>query len=187
MRLFLSLNLLPDVKERFYTVQKELIERTKFIPRNAIKWEDKSKFHLTLFFLGDVEQEKMENLILDLENFSAQLKFREFLLESSGIGCFPNLKKPRVIFADVKNNDDIVFDFYRQLIVPLEKNSFIPDKKFYLHITFGRVKYTGKLNIENEIQNTNFSINFSADSFYLMQSILVSTGSVYREVKKFAI
>jgi 2'-5' RNA ligase len=187
MRLFLSFNIEPNIKDEFFKVQRELSGKLSHLPQRAIKWEDKSKFHLTIFFLGDVDNPKMSSLISGLESFSAGLNYKEFLFESSSLGCFPNPKNPRVIFADVINPGNDVFEFYDALLIPLKNAGFIPDKKFHLHITFGRVKYRGRFNIENEMKSINFGINFSVNGFYLMQSVIDSHGSVYKEIKKFAI
>ena len=185
--MFLSLNIEPNIKDEFFAVQGKLADSLSHLPDRAVKWEDRLKYHITLFFLGDVEKNKMDSLISKLDAFSKELTLEEIFFKSTHPECFPSSRNPRVIFADVENEDRKSYELYDKLMPVLELEGFKPDKKFHLHITFGRVKFAGKLDIEKQIENVNFNIEFSAKSFNLMQSIMDSRGSVYKVIKSFKI
>jgi len=187
MRLFLSMNPEQKITDEFFEVQKKLISDLKHLPDRSIKWEEKSKFHITLFFLGDVDKPKVDSLLNKLDDLSSVPEYGEMFFNSTGLECFPNANKPRVIFAEINNEDKKAYGLYEKLIPVLDSEGFKPDKKLHLHITLGRVKTFERIEIRTQIEKMNFNICISVKSFSLMQSVLDSRGSVYREIRKFGI
>ncbi|HEY5533599.1 MAG TPA: RNA 2',3'-cyclic phosphodiesterase [Ignavibacteria bacterium] len=187
MRTFISFNLEENTGNQILDVQSQIRKRQKPSSVEFIKWENKSKFHLTVFFLGDIVREKPDSLILDLENFSNNNSFGEIIFESGGIGCFPNFKFPRVIFINLKNDNMKVFEFYDKLSVILQESGFESDKKFHPHLTLARIKNNFRPNLYNINEELKFNLKFSINKFHLMESKLLPTGSVYKEIKSFGL
>jgi 2'-5' RNA ligase len=185
MRTFISFNLENNIKEQIRVIQSKIKKRQKPASMEFIKWEDKSKFHLTVFFLGDTDLEKLGFLINDLEDFSKSNSFGEINFKSEGIGCFPNFQFPRVIFIDLKNTDNKVSDFYDKLKSVLKESGFEFDKKFKPHITLARIKNNFKLDLYNINEIEKFNFSFPINKFHLMESELLPAGSVYKKLKSF--
>jgi 2'-5' RNA ligase len=179
-RAFLSLNLEEPLKIKIAEIQKELQEK---LSEHRIKWENTEKFHLTLRFLGDLDENRLDEIKQGLEKSSHSFKQLEF--HSDGLGFFPNPRRPNVIFVSLKevgNNSEKLVEEIDKVIT---KSGIKPDKKFVAHITLGRFKRENRKGVdaENLVEFEPFDVNF--DSYYLMESVLDYRGSKYYEIKKY--
>jgi RNA 2',3'-cyclic 3'-phosphodiesterase len=187
MRTFISFNLDEDIKNQIIDIQSQIKKKQKPASMEFIKWENKSKFHLTVFFLGEIDRHRLDKLINDLENFSINNSLGNILFESTGINCFPNFKFPRVLFIDLKNEDRKAGEFYNNLSAILSESGFEADKKFHPHLTLARIKNNFKPNLYNINEELKFNFRFSIDKFHLMESKLMPNGSLYKKIKSFTI
>lgn len=180
IRTFLSLNTDSSDINRF----SEILNKTKESLKNyPVKWESSEKLHLTLRFLGDIDEEKIEDIVFTLDRLKTDFETIDFI--TNGIGFFPNAKYPNVVFIALDengNNSEKLVEFIDKIILNF---GIKPEKRFIPHITLGRfrrdkrVKITDYVNIKTE----PFSIQF--DCFYLMKSILTPKGSVYEIINEF--
>ena len=90
MRLFVALNLPPPVREGLWTAAAPL--REAGFP---VKWARGGGIHVTLKFLGDVEDEREPELVAALGRAAAGARALPLVLE--GFGVFPDLHRPRII------------------------------------------------------------------------------------------
>lgn len=95
--------------------------------------------HLTLKFLGDIETEAAHNLGQALSLLARQ--HQAFSLEAQGVGGFPDLKSPRVLWVGLTGEAQRLIDLARavdrmvsELGFPEEKRPFTP------HLTLARLK-----------------------------------------------
>ena len=186
MRCFISLNINEDVKEEIQNIQNELKKYLGESKRHLIRWEKKEKFHITLFFLGDVAPNMVNDLIRELEF----IKFKpnsNIFFHADSINAFPRLRYPRVLFVDMYNKDKKALILYNKIYQVLKLFKFEPDKKFHPHITLGRVKKDQKMNLTDLEDEIKFKIDLSINSFYLMESKLDYRGSVYKVTKRFTL
>lgn len=188
MRIFLSLN--PDelTKQQIFMIQENLKSsifkiNKKFL--NSIKWEDENKFHLTLFFLGEVDEVKLNMISSALDNLQNNLSLSEIYFTANGINAFPKLRFPRVLYIDLKNEDKKAFELYEKINHVLRDLNFVSDKEFHPHITIGRVRRDHKINLSELKDQINTSLNFSVKNFYLMESKLTGRGSEYSVIKQY--
>ncbi|MDQ3194729.1 MAG: RNA 2',3'-cyclic phosphodiesterase [Bacteroidota bacterium] len=188
MRTFISLNIDGATKEKVSDIQTSVIQNISLANEkllDSIKWESKDKFHITLFFIGDVNKEKLKAIDNALSEIGSQLNFEELRFRTAGINAFPNLRYPRVIILDLINEDKNVFKLSERINRELEKIGFSKGKQFHPHITLGRVKREKKLNL-TELKNIRIpDINFLEESLFLMESKLNSKDSEYSVVKKY--
>ena len=187
MRTFISFNLDDNIKNQITDIQSQIKKKQKPASFEFIKWENKSKFHLTVFFLGEIVKEKLDSLLADLETFSSNHSFGEIIFKSSGIGCFPNFKFPRVMIIDLKNEDMKAFEFYNKLSEVLKEAGFEFDKKFHPHLTLARIKNNFNPEFYNINEEIKFDFRFSINKFHLMESKLLPSGSVYKILKSFSL
>ena len=186
MRSFISLNINEDVKEKIQNIQNEVKEYLGEEKKHLIRWEKKEKFHMTLFFLGDVAADMVNDLIKELEFIKFQPN-NEIFFHANSINAFPRLRYPRILFVDMYNKDKKALILYNKIYQVLKLFKFEPDKKFHPHITLGRVKRDQKMNLTDLEDEIKFKIDFSINSFYLMESKLDYRGSVYKVTKRFTL
>ncbi len=152
-RLFVAIELPDSIKDKLTTVEKELKAE---LNGNFV---DREKLHITFLFLGDTTI-STENIISSIKSIS----IRELRIEISGLGVFPSLKRPRVIFANV------VTDLREQYNSLCNSLGLKPEGSFSPHITLCRLQ--GKSdNIKSIIDNyANINLTFSQEKLALFNS-----------------
>lgn len=111
----------------------------KELSGEAIKWTDLSNIHITLAFLGDTPEEKLEVLNGMLKQ-KCENKGR-FEITLKGLGLFKSISEPKVFWAGIYQSDHLntlQSDITAGLIVhgfPTEDRPFSP------HLTIGRIKH----------------------------------------------
>ena len=178
MRLFVALNLPSEIQKEIQHWQNRW---QKFFPAPAVRWVKVANIHLTLCFLGEIDEHTEKDIAKNLAGINCPGKIS---LRISGVGFFPEVKKPRVFYLQIENpenNLSILAENVRQIsqqIITLPD-----DKPFRPHLTVARIKTRlpdppepEKLN--EEITKTNLSA-WVANEFYLMASNLTPTGPIY--------
>lgn len=95
--------------------------------------------HLTLKFLGNVEEKQIEEIKIILKEIALQTPLINIKL--NGAGVFPNQKLPRVLWVDVIENDGILDNLQKRMDAELSKIGFEKDKRgFKPHLTLGRIR-----------------------------------------------
>jgi RNA 2',3'-cyclic 3'-phosphodiesterase len=150
-----------------------------------VKWESQDKFHMTLVFLGNVEQSKLE-LLSDALTKSVQ-QFPSCTLTYESIGAFPNILNPRVVWIGTKPNQGVL-DL--QSVVEQLCGGFgftKDDRVFHPHITLGRVKENRNFDrLTEAIKTITFEpIETICPEILLMKSELHPGGSIYTILKSF--
>jgi len=150
-----------------------------------VKWESQDKFHITLVFLGNVEQPKLESLSIALNKSFQQ--FPSFTIEYESIGAFPNLRSPRVIWLGTKTNQTVLDLQATAGRICAEFGFPKEDRAFHPHITLGRVKGTRNLvHLTEAIKTITFEpIKTFCSDILLMKSELHPSGSIYTILKSF--
>lgn len=174
MRVFVAIDLPEEVKNELYRIQK-LIN-----PSLAkIKWVPKKNLHLTLKFLGEVDD------IDDIHQKMSKIKFEPFEVNLKNFGAFPSWENINVFWVDMEPHKEII---NLQQKVDAELFNFSNKyQKFSPHLTLGRVKSIKK---EKEFFKVIKSIKinpikFEVDEFQIMESKLSKDGSKYITLKKY--
>jgi RNA 2',3'-cyclic 3'-phosphodiesterase len=133
VRLFLALNIEPEVRRRCHAATQPL--------RAAgpdVRWVDESKLHLTLKFLGEQPESIVAPLSAALDKAAGQS--RELDLALSAIGAFPNFRRPRVVWLGVAPDPKLEL-LHHDIEVTCETLGFSVDgRPFRPHVTLGRVE-----------------------------------------------
>lgn len=179
LRLFLSLNPEENIISELELIQRRL---KGSYPSGNIRWEEPDKFHLTLRFLGDINEADLAPLTETLQRL--RFDFESLLFEADKIGFFPESRSPNVIYAgfnETGNNSEVLVGFIDRIIYNFGVK---PEKRFIPHITLGRFNRNRKVKITEpvDIQMGKFTAEF--DSFCVMQSSLTPNGSVYETLSK---
>lgn len=185
IRLFVALNIPLEIKEEIIRIRNSAVNNPF-----DYKWEPPEKLHLTLKFIGEVD----ENLIKEIESeISFINEYKAFSCGFSRFGFFYNRGEPKILWLGLNINTEI-FDLVKRLNEELVKVG-IPEenRKFKPHLTLMRVKKKLDKNFINSfVQWTPYGENskladteFYADSVSLIKSELNSTGSRYTEIKNY--
>ena len=136
--------------------------------------------HFTLQFLGDIPENQAEKVKEALQ----EIEFFNFIVNFKGVGAFPKMKYPRVIWigTDEKGGNEMV-DLAEKVENKLAPLGFKSDKPFKPHITIFRIK--NKVgDITKELQKFE-SLEFGMQeikNFKFKQSILTPNGPVYSDL-----
>jgi 2'-5' RNA ligase len=181
IRSFIAVDTASEVKVAIIEVEERLRAT------NAdVRWESIEKFHITLKFLGNVEEAKLHSLENRLEEVLSP--FSAFNMTYRGVGCFPNQHHPRVVWIGAENEDGTL----RRIQETIEgvAGSFgfqREEREFHPHITIGRVKGSKNLKeLVSELGNISFAPHPAViKEVLLMKSDLKPTGSVYTVIQRF--
>ena len=175
IRTFVAISISDEARSAI----SSLIDKLKKI-ESSIRWVDPSNLHLTLKFIGEIEENRQQNLVEALDQSVKAVS--AFKYELSGKGCFPNCKRSRVLWIGVNDLKEKMSVLQKQI----ENNFFsvqVPreNRKFKPHLTIGRVEQNRKPgNIINKFEQFQLG-EFVVDvgEVYLMRSELLPTGAKY--------
>jgi RNA 2',3'-cyclic 3'-phosphodiesterase len=175
MRLFIAIEVPEEISKLLHSLQESI-----FIPGKATKTKS---FHLTLKFLGDVDKKILSDLVDKL----SQIKFDRFTATLSGIGTFPNINNPRVLWIGIEPHDTINA-LQKQADYATQKLGFEIDKRFHPHLTLARIKFLeDKAEFKNIISNTKPpEASFPVTDFKLIKSVLTPQGPEYEVLETFS-
>jgi 2'-5' RNA ligase len=168
IRAFIALPL-PD------TVKDALSEASGMLRKTIdARWVKPDSIHLTLKFLGDIDENNLETIREGLEKISSQHSPFEMKLDS--LGAFPSVRKARVIWAGVET--DIMA--LRKLAASIDDLSAIyciakESRPFTAHITLARLREPSMINLNARVQE----IAFMVDKMHLYKSDLTPKGARY--------
>lgn len=144
LRLFVALAVPDAVKASLGEVQRELAEA---LPVESTGWTRSDAMHLTLRFLGDVEAARVPDLECALRE--ALGGFGAFDVVCEGLGCFPDLRFPRVVWAGVRDAGERLVRLHETIDVAVD--DFAPtsaEATFVGHVTLARPKHLRRADAE---------------------------------------
>jgi len=104
-----------------------------------VRWSRPENLHVTLKFLGDIAEENVGAARKIVEDVAA--RHSPFEIEVAGLGAFPNMRRPRVVFAHVVDATDTLTALARALEREMVAVGAKREKRpFRSHLTLGRVK-----------------------------------------------
>ena len=180
MRTFIAVELPENIKKKIEEVQNPLKKTDTYV-----SWVKPENVHLTLKFLGEVEENKIEDVFYGTEK--ALKGAKSLSLSLKNLGCFPNLKRPRVVWVGVEKGKEELSFLQKNIQEELSKLGYPKeDRAFSPHLTIGRVK--SPKNIEKLvklIEKTDFQTEeVKIDEVVVMKSQLHPQGAIYTPLKK---
>ena len=179
MRCFVAISLPEELKASISGIQ----ERLKTAGAD-VSWTRQEGMHLTLKFLGEVEEKMIPNIERALD--MAVDGITTFTLSVSGMGIFPDMRRPRVVWIGLKEEGDNLIRLHKGVDEELKKTGFpSEDRRFTPHITLGRIR--SNRNIEKLLKLIDAekgvdSGSFEVSDLHLIKSELKPSGAVYTEL-----
>ncbi len=176
IRSFIAVKIPPDSAEEMSAAQQRLRAADA-----SVKWVDPKGLHITLKFLGSVERERLTDVWRSAEQ--ALNGSRAFTMRFQGVGAFPTLSRPRVIWAGVAEGAEELADLAARVEAACEKHGFERERRpFRGHVTLGRVRRPARnaaLEAALAAQAEAKLGEARVDRTLLMKSELTRAGAVY--------
>ncbi|MCX5894629.1 MAG: RNA 2',3'-cyclic phosphodiesterase [Proteobacteria bacterium] len=180
IRTFIALELPEDLRNTLSLLQQRLRDQI-----DCVRWVKPEHIHLTLQFLGSIDEDQVGPISRILENVSHGIA--PFTMHVAGIGAFPNTRNPKVIWAGMQTVEDDLNRFQMSIEDSLATIGFPGEKRPYApHLTLGRVKESrGKKMLGEVIEQFKHEDggSFTADTVVFFKSDLLPTGPVYSALK----
>jgi RNA 2',3'-cyclic 3'-phosphodiesterase len=113
------------------------------------RWVDPAQAHLTLHFLGDVEETLLPACCRALDMAAGRVA--PFEIEIGGVGGFPDPRRPRTIWLGVRRGAEGLRALHESLATELVPLGFRPEgRRFVPHVTLGRVRPGGGVDLADE-------------------------------------
>ncbi|MFP3980960.1 MAG: RNA 2',3'-cyclic phosphodiesterase [Desulfobacterales bacterium] len=176
-RAFIAVALPAHVTEALGALQKKLRD---FGIR--MKYTDPENIHLTLKFLGDIRASDVEAINAQLS--AAAAGFSPMTLSAAGLGAFPSIRRPRVLWTGVAGQSQMLEALQQEVENAMAAIGFEKEnRRFSGHFTLGRFK--GKADADRLAeairQFGDFATDeFVADAVHLFESTLTPKGPIYR-------
>ena len=157
-----------------------------------IAWVPPGNVHLTLKFLGDIESADIDPISAVM--FDCALRIEPLTFTARGLGVFPDLRRPRVVWLGITGDMPQLIAFQKDLdnrLAALGSGRFkLEDKPFKGHLTLGRIKARLDAGILVKAFRETGRVEshaFTVDAIHLIQSRLTSSGSIYMPLKRVAL
>jgi len=140
VRGFVAVPLPEKIQADIFAAAQELSRR---LPQLGVKWSRKvENLHITVKFLGQIEEEKLTALAEDLARTVAPLP--RFRLELRGMGAFPSSRKANVVWAGVQDVAHGLTAIAEAVEGVGERFGFAREQRAFTgHVTVGRSKGRG--------------------------------------------
>ena len=181
VRTFIAIELDETINAALTGLQRQLKAKA---PQGSVRWVRPEGIHLTLKFLGDVPVNRIEEIERALTQACAG--FPAFSFSVGELGCFPNPRRPRVVWVGVQEESGTLAGLQKAIEDGMEKLGFAPEgRRFHAHLTLGRtqrrassgdVRRLGQLISEADIGELG---QMEVRAVSLMKSDLKPTGAVY--------
>lgn len=151
-----------------------------------INWTKLENIHLTLKFIGEINEEVLLKIEKKLdENFK---NYRMFESKISKIGMFGSKYNPKIVWLGLENEEK-----FKELHSNIENilNKFKGNEQpFVPHITLGRIKYINDNKLFHQFFDDFKKLNisektFKIEKFNIYESILTKNGPIYKIYKTY--
>ena len=183
MRTFIAIPLPKETKDFLSGLQNQLKSCGA-----DVKWVEPGNIHLTLKFLGEIDEERLNKISLALEETTNRIS--AFTVSIDSIGAFPGINSPRIIWAGVGQGDNEVKVIAKGLEERLNEIGIPKEERpFSSHITLGRTRSGLKIDklisglkeitLAQQIRGREFPVQ----KITLFKSTLTPKGPDYESLK----
>lgn len=189
IRAFIAIPLPGSLLDELAALQRQL-ERQ--VPPLSVRWVNPNGIHLTLRFLGDTPVEKLPAIQEALAIVAQHASACTFTV--GGLGCFPNPRRPRVVWAGVQEPTGQLAALQEAIEEAMERFGYAPEGRgFTPHLTLGRVQRHASsreaARVGEVVTATSVGqlAKVTADRFALIRSVLKPTGAEYTTLAEFPV
>ena len=176
IRAFLSIDIDDSILlTKILSIQEKLDRKSA-----KMKLVERDNIHFTWRFFGDTPKNKIDEIHSELSN----LEIDPFTVDIGGVGAFPNLRRPRVIWVGAKHNIELMRELKTKTDSLLANVGYaIEKKKFIPHATIARVRdvYNREQIMQNLQELSDEHVGtMTVTGIRMTKSTLTPSGSVYK-------
>ncbi len=180
LRTFIAIVLPAEVREALNRYEHQLgAPETRYV-----KWVNPDGIHLTLKFLGNVEEARLPGLAEALSR--AVTGISGFSLQTGVLGAFPSVRNPRVVWLGLDGDLDALQSLFQAVEEALSALGFPREgRPFAPHLTLGRVRETARRGDREELARTLADLSVESqfsimvEEIHVMKSELAPAGARY--------
>ena len=180
IRSFIAIELPQNVKKGL----KQIGDKVKREGYVGIKWVNPESIHVTLKFLGNISREQIIQISKILVETTKEIS--PFNLEIAGLGAFPDLGQPRVLWVAINGEVAKLTRLQQEIDFLLSSRGFPKESRpFVPHLTLARLSDSmlpeEKRKIGTFIKSVKLEagFQFNAEAVSLIRSKLTPTGAIY--------
>jgi RNA 2',3'-cyclic 3'-phosphodiesterase len=186
IRAFIAIDIPDDVRAAIEEAQARLKGAHLGV---KISWTKINNLHLTLQFLGSIEERLVDKIKSGLRSVAGQ--HQPFDLAVQGAGAFPNKTWPRVIWVGCDGAGGQLKALARAVRAAMQPLGFEPEHRgFSAHLTLGRIKVprpdVALTTALDSLKNTCFG-TLRVEAIHLVESQLHPEGSIYSKLSTHAL
>jgi 2'-5' RNA ligase len=181
-RVFCAIDLPHDVRAKVLAHSMRLRHA---VPAANASWSKPDNIHLTVKFLGEIPQSRVDSLSIAAANASRGVE--PFAISVQGSGVFPTRGQPRVLWIGIEDLEGKLGDLYRRLEEECSKAGFKKEERpFHPHLTLTRMrKPEGARALAEAHKQIKFEpIEFTISELLVIRSELSSAGSKYTTISR---
>ncbi|MFA7621547.1 MAG: RNA 2',3'-cyclic phosphodiesterase [Aminobacteriaceae bacterium] len=178
MRTFLCIELSAEAKRALHRATADLRDSL-----GSLKWVSPESLHVTLKYLGELGEEKVEGVARSFEQAFSSAGLASFVLYCGNLGAFPRFERARVLIVHLLGElapmallASMAEESAAAYGVTREKHLFTP------HITLARARSPHPLSPDDRFPGRR--IEWLANSVTMMKSDLSPSGSIYTPLKR---
>ncbi len=179
MRLFIAIDTPAEIRPHVIDLQQRLRDT-----QADVRWEPPEKLHATLKFLGNTDDRKLQPITGAVEQIARAST--PMSLSYRTVGCFPNMREPRVLWIGMEEPSGALVSLQQQLEEAMTHFGYEKEKRgFHPHLTLGRVK--GQRHLHSLLERLK-TVTFESQPVIIREIIIVKSdlkpsGSVYTTLK----
>lgn len=159
-RIFIAIDISEDVRR---IADRHVTGLRKDFPGVRVSWVRSERMHLTMAFLGEIDDEKLSRVNALVDELARGIP--SFLLELAGPGVFPNKRRPGILWLGIRDEGEKLKHLKATLDKQMEKVGFQERmRKFQPHLTIARLKEPAgsrelaMRHLETEIEPVTFAV-----------------------------
>ena len=181
IRCFIAIEIPEKIQALILEIQRKLQKKI-----SRATWTKSGNHHLTLKFLGQVEQQQISRIENLLSKIATQNE--QFNIEFGGLGVFPNWKHPRILWLGLTEGEPKIRALSASINKGMKNLQYPIDTRFHPHLTLARFKK--QVNILKSSESfteyeTLANSGFLIDEFTLIMSELHPKGAIYTPINTF--
>ncbi len=170
----------PAVRNKLAKIQALVVQTGA-----DVKLVETENIHVTMRFLGDISSDMADRVFEEMK----AVQFVPFRIQLKGVGVFPSLSYPRVVWAGIAEGTNELRGIFDQLELRLRNLGFAADAHgFSPHLTISRVRSGRNKAVLADFVKSNASFDFGtirADCLRLKKSVLSPKGPSYSTLKEY--
>lgn len=184
LRAFIAIELGLDIKGVIHSFENRLKPKSP----SGLRWVKTDQIHLTLKFLGDINQIQAQAVSQAISHVAE--KNHPFSLHVGGTGAFPNWRNPRTLWIGLNKSNELDV-LFQQVDTALGSLGFTPEgKPFSPHLTLCRVSDSVDPRMVQPLQKEFIAFPISSlspwhvNEVVLFKSILQPGGPIYTPISR---